>query len=65
MKYRTLQDLADAYSRGEVKYPLMLDNDSVSVWDDDETATEPLYEAHPEELLEDALALLGIPHEHV
>lgn len=60
-----LAELVAAYKSGQVTKPLMIDNDHVSVWPEDDNATEPTYEAHPVQLLEDALDLLGIPHEHV
>ena len=56
-----LQELRDAYAAGELPEPLMLDNDDTSVYRGD----EKVFSAHPDQVLEDALDLLGIPHEHV
>jgi putative AlgH/UPF0301 family transcriptional regulator len=59
--YETLKDLRDAYTAGAVTAPLMLDNDWAGVYRDD----EKVFDSDPETLLEKALDLLGIPHEHV
>lgn len=59
MKYATLAELRAAYTRGELTDPITLDNDNTTVYDGD----EKVYEAHPDQVLEDALDLLGIPHE--
>jgi hypothetical protein len=62
MRYDTLRQLSDAIAAGTVKDAvLMLDNDSTSVYED----AECVFEMHPDDLLEQALDLLGIPHEHV
>jgi hypothetical protein len=61
MRYPTLAALAAAYKAAELADPLMLDNDQTTVYDGD----EKVYEGHPGQVLEDALDLLGIPHEHV
>lgn len=61
MRYATLAELRAAYASGEVTAPLAIDNDQTTVYTDD----EKVFEAHPEQLLEDALDLLGIPHEGV
>jgi len=60
-KYKTLAELRDAYASGKVTDPLMLDNDDTFVYQGD----EEVYQSHPAQLLEDALDLLGVPHEHV
>lgn len=60
-KYKTLAELQQAYKTGEITAPLMLDNDSTDVYDNE----EDVFEMHPEQVLEEALALLGIPSEHV
>jgi hypothetical protein len=67
--YATLADIHTAIHQGE-PITLMIDNDSVSAVSDeyaDVPGPTPLdtFEIHPEQLLEDALDLLGIPHEHV
>ena len=57
----TLQELVAAYQTGAVTERLMLDNDSTSVYlGDDE-----VFDMHPDDLIEQALTLLGIPWEHV
>lgn len=61
LRYPALPALRDAYATGELAAPLMLDNDQAAVYDGD----EKVFESHPEQVLEDALDLLGIPHEHV
>lgn len=61
LRYPALPALRDAYAAGELTKPLMLDNDQVTVYDGD----EKVYEADPSLLMEAALDLLGIPHEHV
>lgn len=65
MRYANLAELRDAYAAGKVTNPLMLDNDCASIWPEEDDATEVLYSAHPELILEEALHLLGIPTEHV
>lgn len=57
----TLQELVAAYQTGAVTEPLMLDNDSTSVCQGD----DEVFEMHPNDLIEQALTLLGIPWEHV
>lgn len=59
--YDTLRQLADAIKAGEVTGPLMIDNDVTGLYQDD----VKVFEMHPDDLLEQALDLLGIPHEHV
>lgn len=61
MPYETPRDLQAAYKSGTVTDPLMLDNDSTSVYAGDDN----VFEMHPNDVLEQALDLLGIPHEHV
>jgi hypothetical protein len=63
MKYSNLEALAAAYKSGELPQdrPLMLDNDTVSVWNEGDS----VFEMHPAELQEQVLDLLGIPHEPV
>jgi len=46
----------------------MLDNDSASVYvqtGSDMENYEGVFEMHPDDVMEQALDLLGIPHEHV
>lgn len=61
-KYKTLAELKAAYESRELsrEYPLVLDNDSSSVWTEDES----VYEGDPRDVLVEALNLLGIPWEH-
>lgn len=61
MRYDTVEQLRDAYRDGEIHGPLMIDNDDTSVY----SGGEQVFEMHPEDLLEQALNLLGIPNEHV
>jgi hypothetical protein len=66
VRYKDLGELRDAYARGDVTEPLMIDNDMTSVMNPDENDPEwQLFEMHPAELAEQALDLLGIPHEDV
>lgn len=58
---KNLNDLKSAYDSGRVVGPLMIDNDDIFVYPDDEA----VFRMDPETLLEQALDLLGIPHEHV
>jgi hypothetical protein len=62
-KYDTLRQLHDAVKAGKVTGTLMIDNDAVSMYD--EATDTDLFEMHPADLLEQALDLLGIEHEHV
>lgn len=67
-KYKTLRELQTAYQRGKLTESLMLDNDTTSVYvqtGPDEDDYEAAFEMHPDDLLGQALDLLGIPHEHV
>jgi hypothetical protein len=57
----TLAELREAYAKGELTKPLRLDDDQVTVYVNDDR----VFDSHPEQLLEDALDLLGIPWEHV
>ena len=61
--YDTVGQLREAYQRGEISDPLMIDNDSTFVYQ--ESGDSDVFEMHPHDLLEQALDLLGIPHEHV
>jgi len=57
----TLDELRQAYASGTLTEPLMLDNGQTCVYSDD----EKVFEMHPDDLLEQALKLLGIPCESV
>jgi hypothetical protein len=61
MKYKTLAELKAAYDSGELSLdaPLVLDSDCSYVYHDD----AQVYEGGGYELREEALTLLGIPHE--
>ena len=61
MSALTLAELREAYARGEVTDPVMLDNDQVTAY----VNGDRVFDSHPEQLLEDALDLLGIPWDHV
>jgi hypothetical protein len=67
MKYDTLKQLQDAFTTGALTadedgpVTLMLDNDDTFVYVD----SEKVFEMHPDDVLDQALSLLGIPHEHV
>jgi hypothetical protein len=64
VRYETLGQLKGAIELGHLSgLVLMLDNDNASVYVGQEF--EPVFEMHPDELLGQALDLLGIPHEHV
>ena len=60
MKYSSVHELRQAYARGEITTPLMIDNDSISGFDDSGT-----FEMHPSQFLEELLDDLLIPWEHV
>jgi hypothetical protein len=70
VKYKTLAELKAAYESGELTKdnPIWIDNDTVYFYDYDpvtEEGGELLFRVHPEQLLTDALSLLGIPWDHV
>jgi hypothetical protein len=64
-KYKTLKELQAAFAVGALRDAedavLWLDNDQTTIYVDNER----VFEMHPEDLLEQALTLLGIPWEHV
>lgn len=66
-RYDTLGQLRGAIELGHLKGAvLMIDNDVTSMYvGDEDSAGECVFEMHPADLLEQALNLLGIPHEHV
>lgn len=67
----TLAELVQAYKTDPHLQPMSIDNDCVYVirvneqTDPDWLHAETIYDQHPEDLLEQALDLLGIPHEHI
>ena len=66
MKYKTLADLKRAIDSGEVpkEWRITLDNDSTTMYE--EIFGEKIFDGDtPACLLEQALDLLGIPHESV
>lgn len=73
VRYETLAELKAAYDSGELsklKYKVWLDNDDASILAEDDITTDGdtdthIFEVHPEDLLEQALDLLGVPWEHV
>lgn len=64
-RYNSLAELYGAFQSGQLRrtkgYFLLLDNDSASMWD----GQGEIFEMHPEELLRQALDMLGIPWETV
>ena len=62
MKYKTLKALRDAYKTKRITGPLILDNDCSFVYEGEEKVFDG---GGPEELLPEALDLLGIPNEGV
>lgn len=65
LRYENLSELRNAYALGEVTEPVMADNDTVDAHIDDEDEEAHVFSAHPEDLLFEALKLLGVPAEHV
>ena len=72
MKYQTLAQLKAAYDSGELSKAneIWLDNDTSGVYvsesgDPDDYDDIKVFEMHPEEILWQALDLLGIPRDHV
>lgn len=71
MRYATLADLQEAYASGELNREtekLLLDNDDTFVYTEDTDEIEGLEVFNgglPEDLLIEALDLLGIPNEGV
>lgn len=63
MKYKTLKALKAAYDSGKISEPMMIDNDNTSVWQ--EGNGQVFAGGSPEDLLREALDLLGIPNEGV
>lgn len=66
----TLRELAEAYKSGKIAKddPLWLDNDTAFVYRSDangESTGPAVFRQHPAVLLDEALDLLGIPHEGV
>lgn len=62
MKYKTLAELKAAYDAKEITEPVMLDNDCSFAYEGSEKVFDG---GGPEELLREALDLLGIPNEGV
>lgn len=69
--YSTLEDLHVAYKTGKVPRtePLTLDDDVAFVYVGDEDGdgdnAECVFRMHPDLILQEALDLLDIPHDHV
>jgi hypothetical protein len=66
LQYETLAELQQGYKSGEKLDPITLDNDQTTVYTsdaDDDEDSECVFELHPDQLLEQALDLLGIPHQ--
>ena len=67
MKYKNLEDLAEAFEWGELSKdnPLCLDNDSTRCYIDTGEEWETVFDGgDPNKLLREALTLLGIPWEN-
>lgn len=68
-RYQSLADLKAAYDKGELTEPLAIDNDSISLYspggDGHPAHWTCEFGEDPATVLEQALDLLGIPHEHV
>ena len=64
-KYKTVAELQAAYKSGELRADetLMLDNDTTDAYAGEENVL--VFSMSPDQVLEEALALLGIPNEHV
>ncbi len=65
MKYNSLKEVLQAQKSGELTEPLILDNDSCTVYvpigdDDEEEEEECVYHGPGYEIREEALTLLGI-----
>ena len=61
MRYKTYAELVEAYRNGEIKTPLMMDND----WCGAYVGEEKVFEGGgPQDIIE-ILELLGIPAERV
>lgn len=56
-----LSELRNAYASGKLTSPMMLDNDETFVHDEN----GEVFSMHPDELLTEALTLLGVPYERV
>ena len=69
MKYKKLEDLVLAFEGGELSKDyctLVLDNDSTSMYqysDSDDTSVKIFDGGNPNQLLREALTILGIPWE--
>lgn len=63
MKYKTLEELIEAYRSEELSGDcwLSIDNDTTFVYVND----EEVFSMDPNDLLAEALYLLGVPSEHV
>lgn len=57
----TLRELIMAYQSGELTAPLVVDNDEIYVY----TPDGKQFSMHPDEFIDAALTLLGVPHENV
>ena len=66
--YKTLAELRDAYASGEITAPLVINHSADSeVWiprDEDWVIVDTPFSMDTCQLLEEALDLLGVPHEH-
>jgi hypothetical protein len=67
MTYGNLEELVDAYKAGELTSDdvLFLDNDTADVYVGEDDDARRVFTLHPAIILEQALDLLGVPHEGV
>jgi hypothetical protein len=62
VKYPTLEALADAFAEARATGTVYVDNDIVTL---SESEGSDSFAMHPDDLIHEALDLLGIPNEHV
>jgi hypothetical protein len=58
--YKTVAELFGAYKTGVLTEPLILDNDSTTVYTE---AGEKVFDMDPHDLLRQALGMLNIPYD--
>lgn len=59
MRYKTLAELVAAVRSGEVLGTLVIDNDETFLYEGDEC----VFRMAPDQLLDEALDMLSVPHE--
>lgn len=65
MEYDTVSQLRDAYAAGRLTEPLVIGNGVAQVYGHDGGSHAPVFQMHPADLLDQALSVLGIPHENL